>query len=86
MTELVVLTPKALSELTGDVLRDFCDRMVVLATPVSPWLDTHEAAEYLRMSEATLYRLRREGLPFSRAGGRLLFNRHELDNWVKDSV
>lgn len=46
---------------------------------------TCEAADYLRLSRSTLskWRMRGEGPPFHRFGGRLVYYlKHELDEWL----
>ncbi len=46
-------------------------------------LTTNEAADYLRLGERKLYELVAEGgIPCSKATGKWLFPRHELDRWV----
>lgn len=59
------------------------DRVVerMPAGPVSPWLTTEEAAEYLRVSRTWLWE-RREQIPCSKVDGKLFFNRNELDIWI----
>ena len=46
-------------------------------------LTVHEVAEYLRMSEAKVYRLVKEGgLPVVRIGKTWRFRKDLLDNWL----
>jgi excisionase family DNA binding protein len=46
-------------------------------------LTVHEVAEYLRVSEAKVYRLAREGhLPVVRLGKTWRFRKDLLDNWL----
>jgi len=51
----------------------------------SPYLNAHETVQYLRLgSLSALYRLVREHqLPHGRRGGLYLFDRRELDAWVR---
>lgn len=49
--------------------------------PVSPWLTTEEAAEYLRVSRTWLWE-RRDSVPLHKIDGKLFFNRNELDSWI----
>lgn len=46
------------------------------------FLTAPEAADYLRVSVRTIQRWRGVGLPFHKIGGRVLFRRSELDDWV----
>jgi excisionase family DNA binding protein len=52
---------------------------------VSPYLDAAEAVAYLRLgSKNALYRLIREHrLPHGRRGREYLFDRRELDAWIR---
>jgi excisionase family DNA binding protein len=48
-----------------------------------PILTVHEVAEYLRMSEAKVYRLVKEGhLPVIRIGKTWRFRKDLLDDWL----
>lgn len=61
-----------------------CDRLA--EREPSPWLDTAQAAAYLRVSRDSLYKLTAaRALPVrKRPGGqRLLFHRAELDQWLE---
>lgn len=51
----------------------------------SPYLTAHEALIYLRLNTlSTLYHhIRENRLPTLRRGGRYLFDRRELDAWVR---
>lgn len=58
-----------------------------IAAPVaSPWLDSRAAVEYLRLpSLDALHRLTAAGaVPHVKQGGRCLFHRAELDDWLRD--
>lgn len=84
MTELVVTTPEALSETIGAVLR------AVLAeqgkSPQSDWLTLTEASQHIKIPEATIRDwVAKRKIPYKKAGGRLLFSRRKLDEWVNDS-
>jgi len=53
----------------------------------SNWIDFHEAALYLKISESTLRKYIASGIiPFSRIGagskGKILFLRKQLDLWI----
>jgi excisionase family DNA binding protein len=48
-------------------------------------LTVHEVAEYLRMSEAKVYRLAKEGrIPVVRIGKTWRFRKDLLDNWLSE--
>jgi len=50
------------------------------------WLDTSEAARYLRKSRGAIYNLIYRGfLTPGRVGRKLLFKRHELDRLIEKS-
>lgn len=50
------------------------------------YLNSEETCKYLNKSIATVYRLlkKRNGLPCHRIGGRWLFIREEVDQWVRN--
>lgn len=52
----------------------------------SPYLDSQGAVRYLQLrSLSGLYNLMREhGCPFLRMGGRLRFDKRDLDRWMHD--
>jgi hypothetical protein len=47
----------------------------------SPWMNTAEAADYMRVSVRWL-RQHLHQVPHSKVEGRLFFSRHELDAWL----
>lgn len=47
----------------------------------SPWMNTAEAAEYMRVSVRWLRQHLRQ-IPHSKVEGRLFFSRKELDAWL----
>jgi hypothetical protein len=47
----------------------------------SPWMNTAEAAEYMRVSVRWL-RQHLQQVPHSKVEGRLFFSRKELDDWL----
>jgi excisionase family DNA binding protein len=51
----------------------------------SPYFNTREAMDYLRLtSPSSLYYLiNQQRLPHLRRGGRLLFDRRDLDAWLR---
>jgi excisionase family DNA binding protein len=55
-----------------------------LIHPKPVFLDTAEAAEFLRIGRSTLYRLvEQRKVPFRRAGGKILFLQDELIAWTE---
>jgi excisionase family DNA binding protein len=42
-----------------------------------------EAQEFLRVSHETLYKLMKEGLPSHKIGGRRMFLKEDLVDWIK---
>jgi excisionase family DNA binding protein len=74
----VALPPEhfeALARLVAETLRDGRD---------DGFLNVSRAAEYLSTTPKAIYALvERQKLPHHRAGGRLLFDRHELRAWVE---
>jgi excisionase family DNA binding protein len=50
----------------------------------SPWMAIERAAAYLDLPKQRLYRLTASGeIPHYKQEGRLLFNRGELDAWIR---
>ena len=50
------------------------------------WMIMEEAAKYLQLGKTVLYDLAREGgVPCNRVGKKWLFNKEDLDNWVRSS-
>ena len=50
------------------------------------FLSTQEAADLLRRSPAALRNLvMRQAIPFRKTGGKLLFIREELEQWIRES-
>ena len=47
----------------------------------SPWMNTAEAAQYMRVSVRWLRQHVRQ-VPHSKVEGRLFFSRNELDSWL----
>jgi Helix-turn-helix domain len=57
------------------------------AEQVSPWMNLKSAAVYLDTTEQALRaRVKRGEIPVHRRDGRLYFNRHELDQWVRGEL
>jgi hypothetical protein len=54
----------------------------------SPYLDANEAVVYLRLPSRSglYYQMRERALPFLRCGGRLRFDKRELDAWMRGAT
>jgi excisionase family DNA binding protein len=87
--------PAAAPEGVTDAANSFWDAVVeaaaarvMAALPVQEpqgWLDTAGAAEYLCCSRHRIYTLvSARRIPHEREGGRLLFDRAKLDEWVRE--
>lgn len=77
-----------LDSLDDDALNRFAERlrpMLATESHTQPqWLTVIEAAEYLRCPKSRLYALvSARRIPFCKDGSRTLFNRDELDAWVR---
>jgi len=48
-------------------------------------MDTVEAADYCRLGKSTLEKLRLvgNGPPYSKIGGRIIYDRTDLDTWIE---
>lgn len=81
--------PDDLDELAEAVAARVLQRLgeVVPPSPAAPskWLNTVEAAQHLGLGKSTLeiWRMKGEGPPFTKAGGRVRYNRSELDAWQR---
>jgi hypothetical protein len=49
------------------------------------FLTNKEAAKFIRSSEVTLWRLRRDGLPFYRVQSKILYRRSDLETFLKEN-
>jgi excisionase family DNA binding protein len=48
-------------------------------------LDIHEASVYTKLSTSYLYKLvARKGIPHSRLGYKIIFNKVDLDKWLEE--
>jgi excisionase family DNA binding protein len=80
VTELTLTFPDALVELIALRVASLVGR----DESVSPWLDVSGAATYLSTTDSGIRSLvKRRAIPFHKVAGRLLFDRAELDEWVK---
>ena len=57
-------------------------------TNISPYLNTKEAAAYLRMAPRTLTNMRglHIGPRYSQAGGRILYHIEDIENYIVRAV
>ena len=51
--------------------------------PMQEWFKIKQASKYCGLSERTLRRLLKEGLPYSRVGGTILLKREWIDEYFK---
>jgi len=57
------------------------------AAQSSPWMSIERAAKYLDLPTQRLYKLTAAGvIPHVKQGGRLLFDREELDTWLRSQA
>jgi len=50
------------------------------------WMTVAEAAKYVQLGKTVLYNLAREGsIPSNKVGSKWLFNKNDLDNWVRSN-
>lgn len=47
-------------------------------------MNTKEVLAYLHVSSMTLYRLREDGLPYFKIGGKVLYSQERIDEWLKE--
>lgn len=60
-------------------------RLAELIRSASPWMNAHEAAEYLRCPVSRIRKLTSTGeIPHHHDGRRVLFDRNELDQYVRN--
>ncbi len=85
-------TPEVTFALPPELLEAIAARAAELvedrvAEAPEPWLDVHEAAEYLRCKPQRIYDLVSQGrLRHRKDGRRLLFRRSELDAYLEESA
>lgn len=76
------LPADALEQL-ADLIADRISERTATATDRPRWMTTTEAADYLRTSPDALHRkTAADAIPHVKEGGRLLFDREELDGWL----
>jgi len=74
-----------MSNLETDVLDELAQRVATLLDrrEDSTWMSAPEAADYLRYPLKRVYNLTAaNAIPHHRQGGRLVFHRGELDDWL----
>lgn len=78
--------PDDIDALTEAVAARVLQRMVQPSPATSPtWLSTAEAAKHLGLGKSTMeiWRMKGEGPPFTKAGGRVRYNLAALDAWQR---
>jgi excisionase family DNA binding protein len=85
------LADALLGELSPEALQELADRLAPLLAArldngrSEGWLDVAAAAEHLSCPTSRVYSLvSAHRIPVHRDGTRLLFDREELDQWVRD--
>jgi excisionase family DNA binding protein len=48
------------------------------------FVDKKELAKYFNISVVTVDRLRKKGLPFHKLGAKIVFDKEEVTNWIKN--
>lgn len=84
--QLVITTPEDLKAMISAALKEH------LASTPSPQnspkklYSKAEAADYLKIPEATIYQLTsKRRIPFSKVGRRLVFRQEDLERWLQDN-
>lgn len=73
-----------LDDLAARIAGRLADTTANAAPATSPWLDAQGAATHLSTTKRRMYDLAQQGrVPCHREGTRLLFDRRELDEWVR---
>jgi len=84
MANVIVLTPEELATVVEQAVERVLARHEPSAPTPSRLLSRKEALAYLRISETTLWRLRRTGKLIGRQVGRKqYFTQEELDAWLQ---
>jgi excisionase family DNA binding protein len=86
MSALAAALLEALDDATLDILAERLRPRLQLAvtTQQTKWLNVTEAAEHLRCPRPRIYALTSAGrIPVHRDGTLLLFDRAELDAWIR---
>jgi excisionase family DNA binding protein len=77
-----------LAELDDDALRTLAERLkpyLPADQATTTWLDVTAAAAHLNCPKSRLYALvSAHRIPHCKDGSRLLFDRHDLDTWIRD--
>ena len=88
MTAIVAALLAELDDATLDNLAELLAPRLAARLPAgspTPWLDVEQAAMHLACPKSRLYALvSARRVPHHRDGSRLLFDRAELDEWVRN--
>ena len=85
-TRLTIDVPEELIDAAAERVAARVLEQLERPAAASPWMDLPAAASYLGFSRDRLYKLTAAGaIPCRRqpGGQRLIFNRHELDQWLE---
>jgi excisionase family DNA binding protein len=84
MSGLTITLPDDLVPALAQRVAEMAEAIVAKQAADSPWLDVAAAATYLCTSEQAIRAAVKRGqLPGKRPCGRVLFNREELDRYVR---
>ena len=83
--DIEALVDALLDPLAAGLLKRFSEVQSTPSAAPSSWLTTREAAAYLGLGKSTLeiWRMEGKGPQFTKAGGRVRYNRAELDAWQR---
>lgn len=87
-TPQVILQGYSREDLLQDIAILVRSELAALPKPVKdkPYLSLEEAADFLSVSKAGLYRMTsRKKIPHIKRGGKLLFSREQINAWLKES-
>lgn len=60
--------------------------MILYRCFMDGWMTVAEAAKYIQLGKTVLYNLAREGgIPSNKVGSKWLFNKDDLDNWIRSN-
>ncbi len=71
------------SEITHEIQAMIEARIAYITNPTPEVMTVSEVAAYLRCSQAHIYKLIKEGLPFTEKCGDKRFIKSEVDQWLK---
>lgn len=88
MNNQIILTGLTRDDLLTDIKSIVNDAISALPKPTTakPFLTLSEASELTGLSKSTIYRMTSEkAIPHLKRGGKLLFNRLEIIDWLQSA-